>query len=161
MIGAMIRMLGIGVAAILLAASAASSAVDARRVIKVYSKSRSGQLTDKDPQGPSKGDVLVGTSVLRNAAAQFGKRVGARVGSDRFRQILDSPTASTFHVTATLPGGTITCRGKMDATRNRAVLRVTGGIGTFAHATGTCESSPAPTNPYNADSINVYRLQLP
>jgi hypothetical protein len=157
----MIGMLAIGAAAVLLAASAASSATDARRVIKVYSKSGSGQLTDKDPQGPSKGDVLVGTSVLRNAAAQFGKRVGARVGSDRFREILDSPTAGTIRVTATLPGGTLTCRGTMDVTRNRAVLRVSGGTGKFAHATGHCEASPAPTNPYGADSINVYRLQLP
>jgi hypothetical protein len=157
----MIRTLAIGAAAVLLAASAASSATEARRVIMVYSKSGSGQLTDKDPQGPSKGDVLVGTSVLRNAAAQFGKRVGARVGSDRFREIFDSPTASTIRVTATLPGGTLTCRGKMDATRTRAVLRVIGGTGTFARATGTCEASPASTNPYRADSINVYRLQVP
>jgi hypothetical protein len=98
---------------------------------------------------------------LRNAVAQFGKRAGARVGRDSFREVFTSDTASSIRVTATLPGGTITCRGKMDATRNRQVLRIVGSTGKFARATGACEATPAPTNPYNADSVNVYRLQLP
>lgn len=157
----MMRVLAVCLAAALLAAAAASGATDARLVIKLYSKSGSAQLTDKPPSGPSKGDVLVGTSVLRNAAAQFGKRVGARVGSDRFREVLESATVSSIRVTASLPGGTITCRGKRYADRSRATLRVTGGTGRFADAAGTCEASAAPRNPYGADSLNVYRLQLP
>jgi hypothetical protein len=101
------------------------------------------------------------TSVLRNAVAQFGKRVGALVGRDRFRQVYETKTRAGIRVTASLPGGTITCGGKTDDGRGRQILRVTEGTGRFANATGTCEATPAPRNPYGADSLNVYRLQLP
>src|SRR5512146_2149423 len=92
-------------------ASVASSAENGRRVIKVLSKTASTTaVRDKSPKGVSRGDVTVGSSVLRNAAAQFGRAKGDVVGRDRWRSDAESANVAAFRVTATLPGGTISCR---------------------------------------------------
>lgn len=64
-------------------------------------------------------------------------------------------------LTATFPGGTLTCLGKAQVNRPVTTLRVVAGSGSFKGATGVCEARPAPKNQYGADSVNVYRLQIP
>lgn len=119
------------------------------------------QVQDKLPKGTSKGDVIVGGSLLINAVAQFTKPNGAVVGRDHFRAVYSTASVATVSVTATLPGGTISCQGKSYTNRARVVLRVVGATGAFASATGTCEATKAPQNRYGADSLNVHRLQIP
>ena len=148
-------------AGVLVGATVASAAPTAGRTISLLSKTTGSNFQDAAPSGPSKGDMLSGTSQLRNAVAQFGRPKGAVVGRDAFRAVYTSAGVATLRVTVTLPGGTIKCSGTVYDDRSRNVLRVTAGTGSFARATGTCSASPAARNPYGADSLNVYRLQLP
>jgi hypothetical protein len=152
----------VAVASAFVGASVASSAESGQRVITVLSKTASTDaLRDRPPKGASKGDVTVGSSVLRNAVAQFGKAKGAVVGRDRWRSEAESANVAAFRVTATLPGGTISCRGRVDFRRARLILRVVAATGVFARASGTCEATRAPKNPYGADSLNAYKLAIP
>jgi hypothetical protein len=145
-----------------LGAGVAAGSQGGARLITVLSKTAKEQVAeDKAPAGDSKGDVIAGSSILRNAVAQFGKAKGAVVGRDQYRMVLETPNANGIHVTVTLPGGTLTCQGTLFRNRARQVLRAVQGTGAFAHATGTCEATAAPKNPYGADTLNAYRLQVP
>jgi hypothetical protein len=139
----------------------AASAPNVKQTIKLLARTAPGSvrlLTDKPPQGkPSVGDVVVGSDNLRNAVAQFGEPKGALVGRDRWRFVLTSKTLAVASVTASLPGGSISCRGLSDEKSKVDVLRVTGATGVFKGATGTCESSQGPGD----QSLNTYRLTLP
>jgi hypothetical protein len=145
----------------LVGATVATSAQSGPRLIKVLSKTTNTDVLDKLPKGTSKGDVIVGGSLLINAVAQFTKPNGAVVGRDHFRAVYATASVATMSVTATLPGGTISCEGKIYTDRARIVLRIVGATGVFARATGTCEATKAPKNRYGADSLNLYRLQIP
>jgi Dirigent-like protein len=116
-------------------------------------------LTDRAPKNVlSSGDVVRAKSILRNAAAQFGRPKGAIVGMDVGIVTLTSATAGDLRVTAALPGGTIRSRGR-DEVANSESLRITGGTGTFAGARGVCEVRTL--NVRLGRALNVYRLQLP
>ena len=139
----------------------ASGDVSRVRVIELFSKTPMADidLSDKPPDGPSRGDVYAGESVLRNKVPQFGKGTGAVVGHDHWRAVLESRNLAVVRVRATLPGGTITCRGRAPSNRPQ-VLRVVEATGVYARAGGICESRAAPRNLYGADSVNVYRLRF-
>ena len=141
----------------------ASAGESGDRVIRLFSKTTNFDLSkDKPPLGvPSKGDNFRINSTLRNAVVQLGKGRGAVVGHDTARGVFESKTLATVSVTATLPGGTISCRGKVREGVATTSLRILGGTGAFARAVGTCEETRPPKNPYGADAFNTYRLRIP
>jgi hypothetical protein len=149
-------------AAMLLGAHVASGAQSSTRLIQVLSKTTREQLVkDKAPKGESKGDIITGSSVLRNAVAQFGRPSGAVVGRDQYRIVVETPNLAAIRVTVTLPGGTITCRGKLFHSRTRQVLQAVSATGAFAHASGLCTATNAPKNRYGANALNLYMLRIP
>ena len=101
----------------------------------------------------SKGDVVIGRSVLRNIDAQFGAAAGEIVGVDRFRVDVLSPRTGIFDVDVRLPGGTIHARSQLGITKKAGTIKVVGGTGDFAGMTGTEEVTDGKTS-----SLNVYRL---
>ena len=93
---------------------------------------------DVGPKGASKGDTITYADRLLNAAAQFGKTKGARVGSDSGKLTFTSAHTATFAGKATLPGGTLTLSGAVIGLTNGGLLiPVVGGTGVFDHVTGT------------------------
>jgi hypothetical protein len=135
----------------------------ATTTIQVVSTSASETVTDRAPKGmargeASKGDVIGGASVLLNAVKQFGKPTGAVVGRDSYSFTFVSPTEAVIRVEVTLPGGTLTARGRLRLRQgDRIVVTVTGGTGRFAGARGTGEARPLTSD----QTLNVYRLRLP
>jgi len=118
-------------------------------------------LVDRAPkQEINKGDVLWAKSILRNAVAQFGRPKGAIVGSDisTYTVVSITPGVGDEKVTATLPGGTLRAAGRVRETRAQTI-RVTGGTGMFANASGSGEVRSL--NASGDRTLNVYRLQLP
>ena len=123
-------------------------------VIKVKSVSTSGVLHDRPPKGLSKGDVYAGRDNLTNVVPQFGKPVGAVVGSDQSTLTLTSATTGRVTGIARFPGGTVTFSGQGKLGAN-ARLSVVGGTGRYAGARGTLITG-------SGDSpLNTYRLALP
>ena len=140
----------------------ASASESELRLIKLFSQTTTSELMRESlPLGDSKGDVYIGSSRLKNATAQFGKRKGAVVGRDRYRFDLSSAEVATMRVTATLPGGTITCRGLVNLRGVRYVVRVVAATGAFARARGTCEATGAPKNRPGGEALNTYKLHIP
>jgi hypothetical protein len=126
--------------------------------IKVTSVSVKLKNTDKPPKGASRGDTIVFQDNLLNAAAQFGKRVGAKVGTDHGTMTFTSKSAAIFKGAATLPGGTVTLDGKVMAGPDgkSLVIPVTGGTGRFKGATGFVLVGPG-----DKRSLNTYSLTFP
>jgi hypothetical protein len=145
-----------GVLAGTCAATAAVPATGAPRallVIRVTSVTTGVVTTDRAPKGVSKGDRYVFRDRLLNAAKQFGKPIGARVGGDRGSVVLTSKTNGVTRGVATLPGGTIRFGG--DAGITALTYRILGGTGRYAHARGVLVVG-------QGDSpLNTYRLSLP
>ena len=104
----------------------------------------------------SRGDTLSGTSILRNARAQFGKPRGARVGTSSFTDTALSPRMVREDGIARLPGGTVHVRG-VAAIGPTVKIPVVGGTGIYAGATGVVEGRHLA----NGVTLNVCRLQLP
>jgi hypothetical protein len=127
-------------------------------VIKVTSVAITMKTHDKAPKGASKGDTVVFNDRLLNAAAQFDKKTGAAVGSDRGTMTYTGPHSATFLGTATLPGGTLTLKGQvMTAPDGKSlVIPVTGGTGRFKGAHGALLVGPG-----SKRSLNTYALTLP
>ena len=147
---------------VLIGVTMASASESKVRLIKLFVQTTTSELMRESlPLGDSKGDVYIGSSRLKNATAQFGKRKGAVVGRDRFRLDLSSAEVATMRVTATLPGGTITCRGLINLRRVRNVVRVVGTTGAFAHGRGTCEATGAPKYRPRGEASTTYKLQIP
>jgi len=154
----LVRALLAASAVVLLVAAGRPGAGDARvlLVIKVKSITISGTHYDRPPKGLSEGDKFVGRSRLLNAARQFGKPIGAVVGSDYSVLTLTSSTAGTVSGTARLPGGTISFKGAGRlSTGASPPIPVVGGTGRYDHARGTVVVGPG-----NAP-LNTYRLTLP
>ena len=107
---------------------------------------------------PSKGDVVRGTSVLKNAAPQFGKPKGTVVGSDVYSMtITRAPYRVSVSVKVKLPDGTIQAKGRGDLQAPTLTIPVVGGTGAYAGARGTSTASGLTGN----RSLNVYRVRLP
>jgi hypothetical protein len=146
------------VLAVLVFAAASPTAGVARTVlvIKVKSITISGTHFDAAPKGLSKGDQFVGRSRLLNAARQFGKPVGAVVGSDDSVLTLTSSTTATVSGVARLPGGTLRFKGGGHLSNGASPpIPVIGGTGRYAGARGTVVVGPGNT------PLNTYRLTLP
>src|SRR5207342_408426 len=99
----------------------------------------------KPPAGRS-GDAVIATDRLENAVPQFGKPKGAIVGRTRYRGLFLTAAVATLEVTATLPGGTVHARGRVDFRLASDAIRVDGGTGAFAGTTGTMEQRFIATN---------------
>lgn len=127
------------------------------RTIKVTSVSVSYKSTDRPPKGASKGDTIAYRDRLLNAAAQFGRKIGAAVGSDRGTMTFTGAHSATFKGVAVLPGGTLTLSGGVLAvTSTSFAIPVTGGTGAFAGAKGYVIVGPG-----KKKSLNTYSLTIP
>jgi hypothetical protein len=104
----------------------------------------------------SKGDTLSGTSILRNATAQFGKPRGARVGTSSFTDVALSSRLVREDGVARLPGGTVHVRG-IAPIGPTVKIPVVGGTGVYAGARGVVEGRHLA----NGVTLNVCRLQVP
>ena len=92
-----------------------------------------------------------------NARRQFGEKKGTVVGSDRGTTTLTGPRSARVNAVATLPGGTISVRGRIqEQTDATLVVPVVGGTGSFAGARGTLT-----INGTEKRAWNVYRLTYP
>lgn len=151
---------------IALAAALPAPASDSapNRTLTIRLVSTPGKTTFRDvwPKGlgqglPTRGDLIRGTSILRNAAAQFGKAKGAVVGGDTYSMRFRTAALAVVSVTARLPDGAIQAKGTGDITADRLTIAVVGGTGAYVGARGTSESKSLAGN----RSLNVYRLRLP
>lgn len=134
----------------------AGASASAPSVIRLVSITTSYRSVDVPPRKASAGDRQMFASRLVNAQGQLGKQKGAVVGSDRGTMTLESATRARLKNVATLPGGTLTASGRLEAAGNGAVsIQVVSGTGVFAGAHGTL-TILAPTDPKTA--VNVYRL---
>ena len=112
---------------------------------------------DKRPKGTSTGDLIVYRDKLLNAVPQFGKRKGARVGTDQGTMTFTSPTTARFEGKASLPGGSVRIKGNVTPIAGGGLeIPVVGGTGRYAAATGTLTVGPGEKR-----VLNVYKLTLP
>ena len=92
------------------------------------------------PQGaPAVGSRLILTKTLYNAAPQFGKAKGARVGSVEVLCTIVSMSRAQCSVTAHVPNGEIVAMGAMKITDNglsRNTFAIVGGAGAYSAARG-------------------------
>jgi hypothetical protein len=155
---AMRVVLTLAAAAALLVPAAVQARATEALVIKVTSVSTSLKTHDATPKGPSKGDTVVFRDNLLNAAAQFGKKKGVKVGGDRGTMTYTSDHSARFLGKATLPGGTLTLKGQVLAAPDgkSLVIPVTGGTGRFKGARGAVLVGPGAKR-----SLNTYTLTLP
>ena len=152
------RALALTIAAAALAATLAPTGqADGAAVIRLISTFHHAQVTDRAPKGEvGAGDVIVSFDRLANAAPQFGRPKGARVGHDRGRFTYLSPTRMHIDGWTTLPGGRLHVHGLVREVRGDVVaMDVVGGTGAFAGARGTVTVMPYPTT---ARTLLVYRL---
>jgi hypothetical protein len=120
---------------------------------------RGNTVVDQAPKhAVSKGDVIVVTSLLRNAIAQLGRPKGDVVGGDSAVFTILTSAQANLKVETSLPGGTLRARGRVRFGPLQAYA-VTGGTGRFAHAHGTGESRALGSN--SSRRLKVYRLRLP
>jgi len=129
--------------------------------IRLLSVSDPGTLRrDRPPRGvPSKGDVVVVSSVLRNRVPQFGAPKGAVVGGDYAVLTVVSKYIASVNVRVTLPGGTLRVSGRENGKKTSGTLPVVGGTGRFAGARGT--SYIRNVDKSSTRAVNVYRLRIP
>jgi hypothetical protein len=125
-------------------------------VIRVTSHVTASFNDDRAPKGESNGDRYLVRDNLINAARQFGKRVGAVVGHDSGIIIVTGAKTGSIVGVATLPGGKIRFKGVLSLTSAPGPpLKVTGGTGRYARATGAVVIGPGNF------PLNTYRLTLP
>ena len=149
-------------AALALPAQAAHHGDSATRTIRLVSTTVSLQnIVDRPPlRAPSKGDVVLERSTLRNSVRQFGRAKGAVVGSDtgRYTIVSSRPPVVRLRLTVKLPGGTLRGTDRIEGNAP-PTIRVVGGTGSFANARGTLtvrdDTAGAP------GVLNIYRLRLP
>lgn len=127
-------------------------------VIKVTSVSlKAPVVKDKPPKGASKGDTVFQKDDLVNAVAQFGKKKGVKVGSDRGTITFTSATSARFDGRAVLPGGTLTLRGPLAPVANGGfTIPVTGGTGRYKGAHGILRVGTGTKR-----APNTYTLTIP
>ncbi len=124
------------------------------RTIAVTSNTITLRTHDIGPKGASKGDTVFYRDGLVNAADQFGRKKGARVGSDTGTLTFTGPHTATFKGTARLPGGTLRISGVVyTSSTHELVFQVTSGTGAFAGKTGTLTVGAGRNH-----VLNTYRL---
>jgi hypothetical protein len=129
-------------------------------VISVVSVTTLVKTHDVPPKGASPGDTTTTADKLLNAVAQFGKKKGAVVGSDRATIKIVSKTEETIDGVATFPGGTLVIRGRLASGPNNTVVApVPSGTGRFAGLHGTLVIASIGKSAELA--LNVYRLVGP
>lgn len=145
-------------AAALLAPLGAQARTQESLVIKVTSVAVKAPVTrDAPPKGASKGDTIVQKDYLVNATAQFGKKQGARVGTDSGTITFTSKTSARFEGRAALPGGTLTLRGELMAVAGGGfTIPVTGGTGRYTGAQGIMHVGRG-----SKRALNTYTLTVP
>ena len=147
----------LGVLLLPVPAPAARNTADVTLTIRLISTAGRITYRERAPQGPSKGDVISGPSVLRNAVKQFGRAKGAVAGHDYEVITLATATTGTLRAKVYLPGGTLRVRGRWTSRTSAATVQVVGGTGRYVNARGTS---------YVRDlsgkrSLNVYHLRIP
>jgi Dirigent-like protein len=136
------------------ALAASPAAATPTRTILVTSETVKMATHDLTPSGPSKGDTVTYRDRLVNAAPQFGRKKGSRVGSDSGKLTFTGAHTATFHGTTTLPGGTLTLSGAVYTLQDGdLVIPVVGGTGSFAGLRGTLTVSTGKDH-----VLNTYRL---
>ena len=153
-------LLGLGLFVIIAAGSTASAFGSSVLVIQVKSVQTFARVVhNQPPSALSKGDVLLQRDNLFNITPQLGKTAGALIGKDRATISLISQTKATVAGTTSFPGGTVRFRGTVSFTSTHpAALRIVGGTGRYARATGTVTEPATDSDPHNAR--NTYRLKL-
>lgn len=144
-------------AATLALAVAAAPAASAKTItLQVTSVAVSVKSNDHPPKGASKGDTIVQHDRLLNAVAQFGRKKGAAVGSDRGTMTFTSKRTARFKGVVVLPKGTLTLNGKVTAAQGGIlVIPVTGGTGAYSGAKGVLLVGPGEKR-----ALNVYRFTI-
>jgi uncharacterized membrane protein len=136
------------------AAGLAAGAGAANKTILVTSVTLKMETHDIGAKGVSKGDTIVYRDRLLNAATQFGRKKGARVGSDRGTLTFTGAHTAKYDGSATLPGGTVTLRGLVTGVPGGGlIVPVVGGTGAFAHVHGTLTVGAGRNH-----VLNTYRL---
>ena len=143
--------------------AAASDATAAKSVtIRVYVEEVTQSIKDVPPRTfalthvYTKGDTIRGTETLRNAARQFGRPEGAKVGSDRYVIIAVAWEKVRVDFVTSFPGGTVHAHGE-GKPGVKPVVPVVGGTGVFTGATGSIEGRHLA----NGKKLNTYQLQIP
>jgi hypothetical protein len=141
-----------------LAAAAAAPAAHAETItFSVTSVSVSVKQTDLPPKGASKGDLIVYRDRLLNTARRFRRPKGAVVGTDHGTLTFTGPHTARFSGTAVLPDGTLRLAGGVTPLPNGVLrIRVVGGTGRYARATGTVLVGAGEKR-----ALNTYTLTLP
>lgn len=142
----------VAVLALVLAGSAGAATVT--QTIRVTSVTIRISTHDLAPKGASKGDTVTFSDRLLNAAAQFGRKKGTRVGSDAGTLTFTSAHTARFSGRAKLPGGTLILSGPVySASGGSIVVPVVGGTGAFTNVRGTLTVGPGKNR-----VRNTYRL---
>jgi Dirigent-like protein len=137
----------------------AAGATVGSRTIVVTSVTVKYVSHDTGVKGPSKGDTAVYHDQLLNAKAQFGKKKGARVGTDSGTLSFTGAHTATFKGEAKLPGGTLTLSGDVYTLQNGdLVIPVTGGTGDFAGMTGTLTVATGKNHVRNTYTLNAGQI---
>ena len=123
-------------------------------VIRLKSITVTSSFEDKSPKGPSRGDMVHARFRLLNVVPQFGRKVGAAVGTERSTYMFLSSKRVTLSGAVTLPGGTIRY-GAVGALGSSAPVPVVGGTGRFAGARGRLVVGTG------RSPLNTYYLTLP
>ena len=154
-------LVALGLLAAMASVATAGAARSSVLVIRLKSVETSSRIVRNEPPSRlSKGDVVAERDNLFNVARQLGKPAGALVGTDKATITFVSEAKATVAGSTSFPGGTITFRGKVSFTSTRPVsLRIVGGTGRYAHATGTVTEPATDNDPKNAR--NTYRITLP
>lgn len=136
-------------------AAVSSAAADARSLtIRVTSVTVSVTRHDVAPKSTSKGDTVAFRDRLLNAVKQFGKQRGALVGRDSGTLTFTGPHTATYAGKTTLPGGTLTVKGRIRVLADGGfVIPVAGGSGKFAQASGTLTVAPGENHVLNTYSL--------
>ncbi|HEX4521535.1 MAG TPA: hypothetical protein VH063_18320 [Gaiellaceae bacterium] len=138
----------------MLALVVASQAGAATQTIRVTSVTLAMSTHDAAPKGASKGDTVTYSDRLLNAGAQFGRKKGAKVGSDTGTLTYTSAHTAKFSGRAKLPGGTVILLGPVYTTSDGSiVVPVAGGTGKFSNVRGTLTVGPGKNH-----VLNTYRL---
>jgi dirigent-like protein len=135
------HLLAAGAVAAVAAGSAAGAPTTAQQ-LRFTSISKgtvfSPPASQKSP--PQVGGRLVFTDVMYNGSAQLGKPAGARVGrSEGVCTVISvsKPPQAQCLITAHLPNGQIVVVGEGDPGGKSMQYAITGGVGAYAHASGT------------------------